>query len=120
MMRKARELHAADPGSIVFLDFGGRDFDKPVVITPQTPTKAFWQSVLDVALDDLSSLVAPNQVVICEGNPVGTVNGKNVEQDAKIYTTIFASELPDVTFISAGSASQVSGESHRVWWRLVC
>jgi hypothetical protein len=110
MMRKARELHAADPGSVVFLDFGGRDFDKPVVITPQTPTKAFWQSVLDVALDDLSSLVAPSQVVICEGNPVGAVNGKNVEQDAKIYTTIFASELPDVTFISAGSASQVSGD----------
>lgn len=110
MMRKARELHAADPNSVVFLDFGGRDFDHQVVITPQIPTKSFWQSVLDVALDDLSSLVAPSQVVICEGNPVGAVNGKNVEQDAKIYTTIFAQELPDVTFISAGSASQVSGD----------
>jgi hypothetical protein len=110
MMRKARELHAADPNSVVFLDFGGRDFDHPLVITPQIPTKSFWQSVLDVALDDLSSLVAPSQVVICEGNPVGAVNGKNVEQDAKIYTTIFAQELPDVTFISAGSASQVSGD----------
>lgn len=110
MMRKARELHEADPGAVVFLDFGGRDFDKPVVITPQTPTKAFWQSVLEVALDDLSSLVAPSQVVICEGNPVGAINGKNVEQDAKIYTTIFAHELPDVNFISAGSASQVSGD----------
>lgn len=110
MMRKARELHVADPSSVVFLDFGGCDFDNPVVITPQIPTKAFWQSILDVALDDLSSLVAPSQVVICEGNPVGAVNGKNVEQDAKIYTTIFAHELPDVTFISAGSASQVSGD----------
>jgi predicted ATPase len=110
MMRKARELYEVDPGSVVFLDFGGRDFDKPVVITPQTPTKAFWQSVLEVALDDLSSLVAPSQVVICEGSPVGAINGKNVEQDAKIYTTIFAHELPDVNFISAGSASQVSGD----------
>ena len=110
MMRKARELHAADPGSVVFLDFGGCNFDNPTVITPQSPTKAFWQSILDVALDDLSSLVAPSQVVICEGNPLGPVNGKNVEQDAKIYTTIFSSEFPDVTFISAGSSSQVSGD----------
>lgn len=110
MMRKARELYDADPSSVVFLDFGGRDFDQATVITPEKPTRAFWESVLHVALDDLAALVAPREVVICEGNPAGPVLGKNAEHDAKVYSTIFAEEQPDVTFISAGSASQVSGD----------
>lgn len=110
MLRKARELYQADRGSVIFLDFGGRDFDKPTIMKPQPPTKAFWQSVLNVALDDLATLVAPSEVVICEGHPVSAMNGKNVEQDARIYSTIFSDEFPDVTFISAGSASQVAGD----------
>lgn len=110
MMRKARELYDANPSSVVFLDFGGRDFDQSTVITPEKPTRAFWESVLHVALDDLATLVAPREVVICEGNPAGPVHGKNAEHDAKVYSTIFAEELPDLTFISAGSASQVSGD----------
>ncbi|MBS7705201.1 hypothetical protein [Chelatococcus asaccharovorans] len=63
-----------------------------------------------MALDDLATLVAPREIIICEGNPAGQVAGKNAEHDAKIYSTIFAEEMPDVTFISAGSASQVSGD----------
>lgn len=110
MLRKARELYDLDPSSVVFLDFGGHDFDGPVIITPQKPTRTFWQNVLDVALDDLATLVAPREIVICEGSPAGPVQGKNAEHDAKIYSTIFAEEFPDVTFISAGSASQVSGD----------
>lgn len=110
MMRKARELYDADPNSVVFLDFGGRDFDKVTVIEPQKPSRAFWEGVLHIALDDLATLVTPREVVICEGNPLGPVAGKNVEHDARVYATIFTDELPDVTFISAGSASQVSGD----------
>lgn len=110
MMRKARELYDVDPSGVVFLDFGGRDFDQPTLIEPSKPTRAFWQSVLNVALDDLASLVAPREVVICEGNPARPVQAKNAEHDARVYSTIFAEECPDVTFISAGNASQVTGD----------
>lgn len=110
MMRKARELYNQDPSSVVFLDFSGHNFDNQTTITPTKPSRSFWESVLHVALDDLATLVAPREVVICEGNPDGPVQGKNVEYDARIYSTIFAEEFPDVTFISAGSASQVSGD----------
>lgn len=111
MMRKARELYDANPSSVVFLDFSGRDFDQPTVIEPIKPSRAFWESVLHVALDDLATLVAPNRVIICEGNPaLPQQQGKNVEHDAFVYSTIFADEFPDVTFVSAGSASQVSGD----------
>ncbi|MEJ5155806.1 AAA family ATPase [Gluconobacter wancherniae] len=110
MMRRARELYDANPSLVAFLDFSGRDFDKPTVITPSKPSRAFWEGVMNVALDDLATLVAPREVVICEGNPASAVPGKNVEHDARVYSTIFAEELPDVTFISAGSANQVSGD----------
>lgn len=110
MMRKAMELYDTDPGSVVFLDFSGHNFDEATIITPQKPTHAFWQSILRIALDDLATLVAPRQVVLCEGSPVRPVPGKNVEHDARVYSTIFADEMPDVTFISAGSAKQVSGD----------
>lgn len=110
MMRKARELHDIDPSSVVFLDFGDRDFDLTTIITPAKPTRTFWQEVLNVALDDLATLVAPREVVICEGNPLGAVRGKNAEHDARVYSTIFNDEYPDVTFISAGNSKEVAGD----------
>jgi AAA domain, putative AbiEii toxin, Type IV TA system len=110
MMRKARELFNVDPSSVVFLDFGNKDFDQPVVITPSKPTRTFWEGVMHVALDDLASLVAPQQVMICEGNPKGAVQSKNVEHDARIYEAIFADEFPDVTFMAAGNAKEAAGD----------
>jgi len=111
MMRKARELYDADPSSVVFLDFGGHNFDKTTVITPQKPTREFWRSVLHIALDDLANLIAPREVVICEGSPDKPDSpGKKVEHDARVYSTIFADEFPDVGFISAGSSNEVSGD----------
>ena len=71
MMRKARELYEANQNDVVFLDFGGHEFDTEVIITPSIPNRIFWEKVLDVALDDLAALVAPREVVICEGNPLG-------------------------------------------------
>ncbi|WP_368773610.1 AAA family ATPase, partial [Mesorhizobium sp. M7A.F.Ca.MR.362.00.0.0] len=110
MMRKARELYEANSGSVTFLDFGGHDFDKPTVITPSKPTRAFWEQVLHVALDDLAALVAPREVIVCEGNPGGAVPGKNAEHDARVYSTIFAEEFPDVIFLSAGNSKEVAGD----------
>jgi predicted ATPase len=108
MMRKARELAQAAPTAVAFLDFGDRDFDQATVIEPSKPTRVFWQKQLGVALDDLAHLVAPREVVICEGNPAGPVAGKNAEHDATCYEAIFGDEYPDVTFLSGGNASDVT------------
>lgn len=110
MMRRAREIHTRDPQNVIFLDFGGQDFDVPVTLEPVAPTRAFWQRVLDVALDDLALLVAPKQIVICEGNPISPVSGKNEEHDARCLDGIFSDEFPDTSFISAGSSREVSGD----------
>lgn len=110
MMRKARELHDRFPGTVAFLDFGEHDFDQHTIIVPSKPTRAFWENVLNVALDDLASLVAPREVVICEGNPTSTIPGKKAEHDATIYNTVFAEEMPDVKFLSGGNAKEVAGD----------
>ncbi|OCP04983.1 MULTISPECIES: AAA family ATPase [unclassified Ensifer] len=113
MMRKARDLYTQNPNDVVFLDFNGHDFDTPVVMQPVAPTRQFWENVLRVALDDLADLVAPREVVICEGNPVVPTPGANSEHDARCYATIFGNEYPDVIFISAGSSKEVVGDRMR-------
>jgi hypothetical protein len=110
MMRRAREIADTSPGAVCFLDFGDPDFDQPTVMEPARPTRAFWQRQLAVALDDLAELVAPREVVICEGNPAGPVPGKNAAHDAMCYDKIFSDEFPDVVFLSAGNAADVAND----------
>lgn len=110
MMRKALELHRAFPGEVIFLDFEGHDYDAPVTLTPQEPSRAFWERILKVALDDLSELVAPRKIVICEGSPTTPIGGKNEAHDARCYNIIFEQEFPDCKFVSGGNSHDVSAD----------
>lgn len=107
-MRRAREIETEAPGSVAFLDFGGRDFDQCQVIEPIQPTRAFWQKIYAVALDDLASLIAPSRVVVCEGSPKVPRGSRNQSHDARCYDPIFEAEFPDTRFISGGNASDVA------------
>jgi predicted ATPase len=113
MMRKARELYGKYPGEVIFLDFEGHDFDQPVVLSPVIPNRPFWERVLRVALDDLADLVAPREIIICEGNPKGAVPGKNEEHDARCYEIVFGDEYPDTKFVSGGNSKEVAGDRLR-------
>jgi hypothetical protein len=95
---------------VTFLDFGDRDFDSATVIEPTLPTRAFWENALAVAIDDLSNLVAPKEVVVCEGNLASPIARKNSALDATCYDTIFAAERPDTKFLSAGSSTDVAAD----------
>ena len=109
MVRKAEELRVKDPSTVVFLDFGfrpdgeARNFDKAEEILPSIPDNLFWSRHYDVALDDLSKLVAPEQVVLCEG---GSEVGKD-GFDAYCYNRIFSKEYPHTLFVSVGSAEDI-------------
>jgi hypothetical protein len=107
MMRRARDIAAARPEEVVFLDFGDKNFDDEVLLKPETPNRAFWHRVLNVALDDLASLIAPEIVVICEGTPLHPHAGANDALDAHCYDCIFEKEFPGAKFISAGNAYEV-------------
>lgn len=108
MMRRAQDIEAENPGSVVFLDFGDRDFDRPQVIEPTIPDRAFWSRAYDVALDDLSALVAPERVIICEGEPRNRNSGKNYSHDAQCYDRIFKAVFPKTQFVPGGNANEVA------------
>ena len=92
-------------GDVAFLDFSGHDFDRDVEIAPRIPDRAFWRETYRIALDDLSELVAPEVVVVCEGSKAKADRGF----DAQCYNRIFADSHPEALFISSGSSSEVEG-----------
>ena len=107
MMRRARDIAAKNPGSVVFLDFEDLDFDQTQVIEPTKPDRKFWKKAYNVALDDLAALVAPERVVICEGEPLTSQPVNNHSHDAKCYEAIFENEFPETRFVSMGSDRQI-------------
>ena len=110
VVREAYRMHLERPEEVVFLDFSGDDFDSSVTLTPSTPNRAFWENMYRVALDDLSSLVAPQRVVICEGSTKQNVKAF----DAQCYRRLFSDEFPDTLFISQGGSGEVVRSEHLV------
>jgi len=58
---------------------------------------------LQVALADLSELVAPKMIVVCEGDSAG----KNADHDATCYNRIFSSEFPRRSLFPGGNSHDV-------------
>ena len=108
MMRQARDIDIQNPGSVVFIDFGNRNFDELQVIEPVKPDRTFWKKVYNVALGDLAALVAPERVIICEGTPITKKPVRNHSHDARCYDRIFESEFPETRFVSMGNHFEVS------------
>lgn len=103
MMRAAMKLHQKNPKEVVFLDTFNKDFDQPQTLAPIKPSTSFWKRNLEIALDDLANLIAPEELFLCEGD---SVNGF----DARCYRSIFQSEHPSVEFISVGSSNEVKND----------
>lgn len=110
IVREAYRMYQELPGQVTFLDFSGRDFDGPVSIAPSAPNRVFWQNTYKVALDDVSSLVAPERVVICEGSKDKLVRAF----DARCYNELFVDESPETLFISQGGAGEIIRSEHLV------
>ena len=118
MMRRARDIEIANPGSVVFLDFGERNFDEPQVIEPTIPDRTFWNMAYEVALDDLSELVAPERIVICEGEPKQKNSWQNYSHDARCYEHIFQNEFPGTQFIPGGNSLEVAGDKRGIGYAI--
>jgi len=88
MLRRAKDIQTEHPGTVAFLDFE-QDFDQPVILQPTVLDRNYWKRTLHVALDDLASLVAPSQLVLCEGRALGPRSSPAAEFDSTCYRTIF-------------------------------
>lgn len=104
MLKKARELNSKNLDSVIFLDFGEKDFDSSVVIEPTEINKSIWNKFLELTFDDFAELIAPKTIVFCEGSQS---RGKNRKFDQEVYSKIFQHTKPDVSFVSIGSCSEL-------------
>ena len=104
MLQEAEEIEKEHPGTVTFLDFGGRDFDTDQVIRPAKIGKAVMDKFYELAFGDFAKLMLPKTIVFCEGDP----NGKaRKDFDKIIYSTIFSDTHPEAFFISGGSCNDI-------------
>ncbi|GHT22420.1 hypothetical protein AGMMS49953_01210 [Endomicrobiia bacterium] len=104
MIQQAEKLEKQNPDSVVFLDFNNRNFDLTENICPAKIDKAICNHFLDLALADFSQLIAPEQIVFCEG----THKGKKCKNfDAEVYEKIFEQKYNNTRFVSIGSCTEI-------------
>lgn len=108
MIRHAFELYQEKPSEVVFIDFTDHDFDQVVTLHPTEVNRAFWKKIFSVALDDLAELVAPSELVFCEGRPEGRPTKRNTTFDAEVYRQIFSSKHPSTEFVPLGGSTEVA------------
>ena len=96
-MVQAQDLWRDNPDSVVFLDFGNRNFDEEVTITPAEPNPSFWARIYEVALGDMAELVITGRTVFCEGEGF----------DEDCYKNIFKNQYPEIHFTSLGGRENV-------------
>lgn len=104
MLQEADDIEKENPGTVVFLDFDGRNFDEEQTIVPSHIGKAVLDKFYELAFGDFAKLMLPKTIVFCEGNPNGATRK---DYDKKIFTRIFGDTHPDAFFISGGSCSEL-------------
>lgn len=111
MLRRAMELHRDNPEMVAFLDFEGVDFDRAATLRPIEVDRMFWKRVFVGALDDLAELIAPSQIIFCEGRPETNGNRRATTFDADVYRRLFRKTHPSTEFIPMGGANDVEKNS---------
>lgn len=111
MLQEAEDIEKVNSGTVVFLDFDGRDFDSDEIIRPAKINKAVMDKFYELAFGDFAKLMLPKKIVFCEGDPNGNARK---DYDKTIYTMIFGDTHPDAFFISAGSCSELESIERRL------
>lgn len=104
MLQEAERIEKEKPGTVAFLDFGGRDYDTDQIIRPTKVGKAVLEKFYELALGDFAKLILPQTIVFCEGNSNGNVRK---DFDKSIYSQIFENTHPEAFFISGGSCNDI-------------
>ena len=94
------------------LDFSEKDyFTGTKTIKPIVPNRQNWMRIFETALDDLTDLVSPRQIVYCEGRAEPGPNRVEKGLDAQIYENIFSDAFPDTVFVSSGGNTELDQRS---------
>ncbi|MCX6755322.1 MAG: AAA family ATPase [Candidatus Nomurabacteria bacterium] len=65
-----------------------------VTLKPMSLTRSNWQNIFKTALDDLSTLLAPQEIIYCEGSISRSL-------DEKMFNDIFSSKYHNSLFVSS-------------------
>ena len=94
------------------LDFSEKDyFTGSQTIVPIVPNRRNWMRIFGTALDDLTDLVGPRQIIYCEGKDIPGPHGMERGLDAQIYENIFSAAFPDTVFVSSGGNTELDQRS---------
>mgnify|MGYP000913494161 FL=1 len=104
MISEAEEIENEYPGTVIFLDFDGRNFDEGQILYPTKISKVAMKKFYELAFGDFAKLLLPKTIVFCEGNGNGTTRK---DYDKEIYSTIFENTHPEALFISGGSCGEI-------------
>ena len=105
MIRRAFEISAEDAERVAFLDFGQVKGPAPDVrLDPAKPSRRLLREAMEVALDDLAGLLAPEVLVLCEGSQE---SDRVPVWDERIYKQIFADLYQSVEFRSIGGQAEL-------------
>lgn len=86
--------------------FEGNFGSEKVTLFPIKKTRSDWTKIFQTALEDLTGLLAPRQIIYCEGRKEPNKSGGEQGLDADVYNTIFEGEYPDALFISSGGQTE--------------
>lgn len=90
------------------LDFSEKDyFSGTKTIQPIKTTRANWQRIFQTALEDLTGLLSPKNIIYCEGRQDPSPTNGELGLDAEIYNEIFSEEHNDTLFVSSGGGGAV-------------
>lgn len=84
---------------------------KAYTLVPMIKSRNNWRDLFQTALDDLTGLVSPRQIVYCEGRAEPRADGSERGFDAEVYNTIFGEKYPDTLFVSSGGNTELDQRS---------
>jgi hypothetical protein len=99
-----------DDYQIIYFEHGKNFASEKIVLSPIKKSHHDWKKIFKTALDDLSGLVCPRQIVYCEGRdrPISAGEGG---LDARVYNTILSEQRPDTLFVSSGGNTELDQRS---------
>lgn len=93
-------------------------FDKNVewastnqILKPIKKSLKKWSEIFETALDDLTGLISPRQIVYCEGQDRPGKNGTEKGFDAIVFNNIFGEKYHHTLFISSGGNTELDQRS---------
>ena len=81
------------------------------ILLPMKKTRANWITIFETALDDLTGLVSPKEIIYCEGRDHPGDKGKEKGFDAKVFNNIFTEKHHETLFISSGGNTELDQRS---------